>query len=144
MRTLEEEKAIARLYKLLDLQKRVESEFGDNGYNIFIFGSYLTTRYVEGESDIDIAIYAEDFDLYKRIALFLEQYFSDNDIESDIFYIDISMEAPIYCAPLKSKVQFTDYFPQKLVDFHKRCQVKLEENRVRVKGKQIKTSRLPA
>lgn len=134
MRTLNEEKAIARLYDLLDLQRKVESEFGVDNYNVFIFGSYLTTGYVEGESDIDIAIYAEDFDLYKKISLFLENYFNEKGVESDIFYVDISMEAPIYCAPLKSKVQFTDYYPQKLVDFYHRCRLKLEENRAKVAG----------
>ena len=111
----EKTKVIARLYDLLDLQRKVESEFGSDGYNVFIFGSYLTTRYVEGESDIDIAIYSEDFELYKKVSIYLEEYFADKGIESDIFYVDITMEAPIYCAPLKSKVQFTDYYPQKLV-----------------------------
>ena len=35
------------------------------------------------------------------------------------------MEAPVYCAPLNSKVQFTDYFPAKPVAFKERCQQKL-------------------
>lgn len=35
------------------------------GYNIFVFGSYVTTSYVEGQSDI--------------------------------FYIDPTMVAPVYC-----------------------------------------------
>ena len=130
----EREKAIARLYELLDLQKKVESEFGTDGYNVFIFGSYLTTRYVEGKSDIDIAIYSEDFELYKKVSLFLEEYLNQKGVKSDIFYVDITMEAPIYCAPLKSKVQFTDYYPQKLVDFRNGCQSKLEENKAKVAG----------
>lgn len=41
---------------------------------------------------------------------------------SDIFYIDTSVEAPIYCAPLKSQIQFTNYYPQKLIDFEAKCQ----------------------
>lgn len=81
---------------------------------------------MEGQSDIDIAIYTEDFDLYKRISVYLEDYFAEKRIESDIFYIDLTMEAPVYCAPLKSKVQFTDYYPEKLVGFGERCQHKLE------------------
>lgn len=124
MRTISEEKAIARLYDLLDLQKEIEIKFGTTGYNIFVFGSYLTTRYVEGESDIDIAIYSEEFGVYLKISAFLEEYFNDKGIESDIFYIDISMEAPIYCAPLKSQVQFTDYYPEKLTKFYDACQSK--------------------
>lgn len=132
MRSLNEEKTLMRLHGLLELQKKMESVFGSDNYNVFVFGSYLTTKYVEGQSDIDIAIYSRDFDLYKRLASFLEEYFDQIGIVSDIFYIDISMEAPIYCAPLKSKVQLTDYFPQELADFYKKCQVKLEENKARI------------
>lgn len=98
------EKTMARLYELLELQKKVEKQFGIDGYNVFVFGSYVTTRYVEGQSDIDIAIYTEDFDLYKRISMYLEEYFAEKGIESDIFYIDLTMEAPVYCAPLKSEL----------------------------------------
>ena len=134
MRTLDEENAIARLYELLNLQKDVEEKFGSNEYNVFVFGSYLTTSYVEGKTDIDIAIYSEDFNLYKRISLYLETYFRNKGVASDIFYIDVSMQAPIYCAPLRSKVQFTDYYPKKLEEFYQGCQKKLEENRARVVG----------
>ena len=46
--------------------------------------------------------------------MYLEEYFYASGIRSDIFYIDISVEAPVYCAPLNSKVQFTDYYPSEL------------------------------
>ncbi|HBG10752.1 MAG TPA: nucleotidyltransferase domain-containing protein, partial [Clostridium sp.] len=81
------EKAMARLYELLDLQKKMERMFGDKEYNVFVFGSYLTTAYKEGESDIDIAIYTENFNLYKRLSLYLEEYFDEKGIKSDIFFI---------------------------------------------------------
>lgn len=127
-------KAIERLYELLALQKDTANQFGETDYNVFVFGSYLTTKYVEGKSDIDIAIYAEDFALYKRLSLYLEEYFNRKGIASDIFYIDTTMEAPIYCAPLKSKVQFTDYYPEKLVQFERVCGQKLAEAKARVAG----------
>jgi predicted nucleotidyltransferase len=125
------EKAMIRLYELLDLQKEVERTFGDTEYNVFVFGSYLTTAYEEGESDIDIAIYTENFDLYKRLSLYLEEYFDEKGIKSDIFFIDLTVEAAIYCAPLKSRVQFTDYFPKELKAFEVRCRRKLEEAKAR-------------
>lgn len=128
------EKAVARLYDLLELQEDVTRKFGEKEYNVFVFGSYLTTGYDEGRSDIDIAIYSEDFGLYKRLSLYLEEYFRRKGIASDIFFIDTSMEAPVYCAPLKSKVQFTDYYPDRLVRFEKACQQKLEEARARMNG----------
>ncbi|MDO5418175.1 MAG: nucleotidyltransferase domain-containing protein [Lachnospiraceae bacterium] len=127
-------KARERLYGLLTLQQTMVQKFGESNYNVFIFGSYLTTRYVEGESDIDIAIYTEDFELYKCLSVYLEEYFNDKGIDSDIFYIDTMMEAPIYCAPLKSQVQFTDYYPERLVRFRQVCQRKLEETKARVAG----------
>ena len=91
----EKEQAIKRLRGLLKLQKEMEERFGDTEYNVFVFGSYLTTHYQEGKSDIDLAIYTEDFELYKRLSLYLEEYFDVIGVESDIFYIEISMEAPI-------------------------------------------------
>lgn len=130
----EKNKARARLQELLRLQRDVESRFGDAGYNVFIFGSYPTVRYVEGRSDIDIAIYTEDFSLYKRLALYLEDYFDDRHVDTDIFYIDTSVEAPVFCAPLKSALQFTDYFPDKLKEFEERCRVRLNETKVTVSG----------
>lgn len=121
------EKAVERLQGLLNLQQKVEIEFGEKDYNVFVFGSYLTTKFQEGKSDIDIAIYSKDFDLYKRLACYLEDFFDASGIRSDIFFIDISVEAPVYCAPLNSKVQFTDYYPNELHDFSQRCQNKLNE-----------------
>ena len=46
------EKTIARLYELLELQEKVEKRFGIDGYNVFVFGSYVTIHYVEGKSKI--------------------------------------------------------------------------------------------
>ena len=123
------EKAHARLRELLSLQRDMASRFGDTDYNIFVFGSYPTVRYVEGRSDLDIAIYTENFSLYKQLALYLEDYFEDKHVDLDVFYIDTSVEAPIFCAPLKSALQFTDYFPDKLKEFEKRCREKLAQTR---------------
>lgn len=129
-----EEKTLERLKGIVELQKEIEIEFGDDGYNVFIFGSYVTNRYKEGVSDIDIAIYTEDFKLYKRLSLYMEEYFKQKSIASDIFYIDTSVEAPIYCAPLKSKIQFTNYYPKKLVNFREKCQKKLDDTKARMIG----------
>ena len=126
--------AMERLRGLLDLQKKIESRFGSQGYNVFVFGSYITTRYEDGKSDIDIAIYADDFELYLQISTYVEEYFNKKGIESDIFYIDTNMEAPFYCAPLNSQIQFMDYYPQKLVAFKKNCQNRLDEIKERMVG----------
>lgn len=70
------EKTIGRLYEFLELQEKVKKQFGVDGYNIFVFGSHVTIYYVEGQNDIDIAVYTEDFDLYKGISMYLEEYFA--------------------------------------------------------------------
>ena len=49
------DQAMKRLRGLLELQKEIEERFGESDYNIFVFGSYLTTHYQEGKSDIDLA-----------------------------------------------------------------------------------------
>ena len=63
---------------------------------------------------------------------YLEEYFKEKGIPSDIFYVDLNIEAPIYCAPLNSQIQFTDYYPQKLVDFRQKCQRRLDEIKERI------------
>lgn len=130
--TVKKENAVKRLYGLLSLQKELIERFGEENYNVFFFGSYITTAYKEGASDVDIAVYTEDFSLYLQVASYLESHFSLLGIQSDIFYIDTTMPAPIFCAPLKSKVQFTDYYPEKLQLFKEQCQRKLSEVKRRI------------
>ena len=67
---------------------------------------------------------------YKACLLYTS--FAEKGIESDIFYIDLTMEAPVYCAPLRSKIQFTDYYPKKLEEFGERCQHKLDQIKARI------------
>lgn len=115
------ERAMARLYDLLNLQKELFLKYDEQKFNVFIFGSYPTIRYVEGKSDVDIAIYTTDFKLYLQISTDIENYFNKKNIESDIFFIDTSMVSPFYCAPLNAQIRFTDYYPEELVVFEQRC-----------------------
>lgn len=134
------EQARRRLRNLLALQEEMIRRFGDTDYNVFIFGSYPTVRYMDGKSDIDIAIYTKDFSLYKKIALFLDDYFEEQHIDPDIFYIDTTMDAPLFCAPLKSAIQFTDYFPEELHAFEARCRVKLDETKAKMAEEALHTA----
>lgn len=129
---LAKEQLMERLYGLLELQREMLIKFGESRYNIFIFGSYVTTSYREEKSDIDIAVYTEDFDLYKKLAVDLEEFFDGKGIKSDIFYIDLTMAAPFYCAALQAKVQFTDYFPPELKAFYQKCRSRLDETKTRM------------
>lgn len=127
-----ERQARDRLYDLLNLQKEIEQNFGSENYNVFIFGSYITVDYVYGVSDVDVAIFSEDFGLYKKVSLYIEEYFDRKRVRSDIFYIDLDMPAPVYLAPLNSKIQFTDFYPQYLEDFKRTCQEALNEIKMRM------------
>ena len=130
----EQEKTLERLQKLLQLQKFLEKKYGAEQYNVFVFGSYITTSYVEGHSDIDIAVYSTDFSLYKKISMDIEEFFYKYHVPVDLFYIDISMIAPFYCAALESKVRFTDYYPIELEQFAKQCRKKLFDIKERMAG----------
>ena len=85
-----------RLKNLLELQKSLEEKFGSDNYNVSVFGSYITTAYVEGESDIDLAIYSLDFELYKHISMYIEDYFNEKNVPSDIFFIDTCIPAAFF------------------------------------------------
>ena len=118
-------KALERIHRLIRLQTELEEEYGDSDYNVFVFGSYPTTAYVEGESDIDLAVCTSDFDLYKNLAVKIEDFFTESGEQIDLFYIDTSFPAPIYIAPLTAKIKFTDYYPAELRDFEKECEQSL-------------------
>ncbi len=127
MKEKEKAEALKRIEDLLNLQSKLFSEFGEDKYNVFIFGSYPTTGYNEQTSDVDVAVYTQDFELYKRIAAEIELYFWEKGVESDIFYIDLTIPAPFFVAPLKAQIQFTDYYPQELIDFKHVCEEQLRQ-----------------
>ena len=53
---------------------------------------------------LDLQKETEDFEFYKKMAVYLEKYYAKKGIRSDIFYIDITMEEPIYGVPFNIKV----------------------------------------
>ncbi len=127
-------KAVERIRDLIPLQKELFARFGEQNYNVFVFGSYPTIRYIEGKSDVDIAVYTADITLYANIAVVIEDYFFQRNISVDIFFIDTSITAPIYVAPLKAEIQFTEYYPSELVEFERRCAEELSQIKMRMAG----------
>lgn len=109
--------AIERIKDLIPLQKKLSFAFPEDVYNVFVFGSYPTVRYEKGISDVDIAVYADDIDIYMRISVIIEEFFEEKGIPLDLFFIDVRNPAPIYLAPLHSQIQFTDYYPEELIRF---------------------------
>ncbi len=115
-----------RIRNLIVLQKQLSSLFSEKEYNVFVFGSYPTVRYVEGESDVDMAVYADSIDLYKKISVVIEDFFCGKGIELDLFFIDINTPAPVFLAPLHAQIQFTDYYPKELEAFEAECEEELD------------------
>ena len=114
-----------RIKDLIVLQRELSSLFSEDKYNVFVFGSYPTVRFEYGKSDIDIAVYADSLELYKGIAVKIEEFFEDREIKVDLFFIDISIPAPVFLAPLRAQIQFTDYYPEKLCEFEEKCKKEL-------------------
>ena len=127
MEDRKKEAALKRIEDLLILQGEISAKYGEDGYNVFVFGSYPTTGYKENESDADIAVYTSDFELYKKIAGIIEIYFWEKGVKTDIFYIDLTVPAPFFVAPLRAQIQFTDYYPKELEDFKNVCEEKLKQ-----------------
>lgn len=116
-----------RLNIIQKLQEELIIKFGQEDYNIFLFGSFLTERFETGNSDVDFAVYTKNTSKYIEIADCVLDFFKVYKIEVDIFYIDINYPAPVYCAPLSSKIQFTNYYPKKLKKFYEQCKEQYED-----------------
>ncbi|MBO6310738.1 MAG: nucleotidyltransferase domain-containing protein [Oribacterium sp.] len=119
--------AIERIKDLIPLQKKLSFALPEDVYNVFVFGSYPTVRYEKGISDVDIAVYADDIDIYMRISVIIEEFFEEKGIPLDLFFIDVRNPAPIYLAPLHSQIQFTDYYPEELIRFEQECETMLSQ-----------------
>ena len=123
-----------RVRDLIDLQKQLLKLYGDENYNVFIFGSYPTTDYDYEKSDADVAVYTPDIDLYKKMSLQIELFFQERHVTLDLFYIDISTPAPVYLSPLHAQIRFTDYYPEELTEFEKKCAEKLQNIKEKMAG----------
>ncbi len=122
------EAAKRRIKDLIVLQKELCSHFPENEFNVFVFGSYPTVRFKD-DSDVDIAIYTKRFDMYKEISVIVEEFFYDKGIPVDLFFIDTNIPAPVYLAPLRAQIQFTDYYPEELHTFEVQCEEELQKNK---------------
>lgn len=129
-----ENAARERIKKLLDLQKVLFDAYGEDNYNVFVFGSYPTVRFDSAKSDADIAVYTPDFELYKKISVTIDDFFFKNSISVDLFYIDTTIPAPIYLAPLHAQIQMTDYYPEELSEFEKKCSFALMQIKEEMAG----------
>ena len=103
---------------LADFQQALLDRFGENNYNVFVFGSILRDDYKPGVSDVDVAIYSENLVLRIEVEEFCQDYFKKDDMKSSIIHIDTEERyAFVAISPLRLNVCVTDYYPQELKDY---------------------------
>lgn len=101
-----------------DLQKYLISQFGDTNYNVFIYGSFFTDKFIPGKSDIDIAFYSKEVGLAMEIESAIGDFFKDKNIEVDTLFINTNyVDMYVYVYPLVHGIELTEYYPQELRDF---------------------------
>lgn len=100
---------------LSKLQDDVTERFGMDGYNVFIFGSFITDEYKPETSDIDLAVYADDYRMARKVMDFLDDYLVERDILHSLILIDVNQKyAFVSIDPLRINISCTEYFPEEL------------------------------
>lgn len=103
-------------------------------YNVFVFGSFLTTEFVPGKSDLDLALYTKGS--FIELESIVQEFLSTVSIDSDVIWIKPEFNCNyIDIAPLVG-YRLTDYYPDELGDHLLRLIFTLQrdlENRSRYK-----------
>lgn len=111
----------SRQLLLLELQSKLINKYGEDDYNVFVFGSFLTSSYQDGKSDIDLAVYTDSLEKYINISVDIEEFLNMKKLPFDLFYIDVRHPSPVYYAALSSEIWLTDYYPSLLSSFKEQC-----------------------
>lgn len=106
---------------LVKTQELLHKEFGKDNYNVFLFGSFITNRYDPERSDIDMAVYSNNFIFTRQIMNWLEDYLCEVDVPHSLIIIDESQKyAFVALDPLTLNIGMTDYFPMELRSYKMR------------------------
>ena len=102
------------------MQNYLVSKFGSDHYNVFIFGSILRDNYKPGKSDIDVAVYADNYTLELDVCIALEDFFRETEMDNSILQISTSQKnAFVILSPLSLNVSVTDFYPEELVYYRR-------------------------
>lgn len=104
---------------LIELQNELANTYNPEKFNVFIFGSYITTSFDE-ESDIDLAIYtAGDNDLFWKLKDTVESFFAAVDLPVHTLHLEphnflryVDLEA------LKANCYLTNFYPMELKTYY--------------------------
>lgn len=99
---------------LIKFQKNLMQQFQKEDYNVFVFGSFIRSDFVAGESDIDMIVYCEDKRRQESIADFCRDFFDQTGIKSDILEYFYSESAYIFANGILNAFPMTEYYPDSL------------------------------
>ena len=123
-----------RLALVLKMRDELNKRFDATMYNVFCFGSFLTSDFVVGKSDIDLGIYCIDakqqLDIQQAIEDFLRK--EQPDLSYHIVPVVCQDRRWVNHAILVEGVQFTDYFPSELQRYLWRLRRELREHQARL------------
>ena len=102
------------------MQNYLVSKFGSDHYNVFFFGSILRDDYKPGKSDIDVAVYADNYALELDVCIALETFFKETEMDNSILQISTTQKnAFVILSPLSLNVSVTDFYPEELVNYRR-------------------------
>lgn len=98
---------------LMELQGSLAEIFPEEDYNVVIFGSFITNDF-KPDSDVDAVVYCQNTERQYVIARYVECFFEDIGISSDILQYHYDSSAVIYYRAFMSGIKLTDYYPREL------------------------------
>lgn len=99
---------------LLKFCEKLQSQFTEENYNIFVFGSYVRNDFRPGDSDIDLVVYCPDDEKREKLAQFARDYFQNYGLDSDVLPYYFSPNATIFYPAILNGIKLTDYYPLQL------------------------------
>lgn len=108
------------------LQVTLREKHGEDDYNVFCFGSFLTKGFRAGKSDIDLAVYCEDKMKLIDIQCTIEDTLSKlaPELSLHLMAVELLPYRFVNLDILIEGVQFTDYFPEYITTYL--CRLKRE------------------
>ncbi len=101
---------------LADFQMKLLHQFGENDYNVFVFGSYIREDFTPGESDIDLIVYCNKIIKRMDIVDYCRDYFYQQGLPCDVLEYYYYEYEYVYAIGILNSVPLTDYFPKQLKD----------------------------
>lgn len=100
-----------------EISNFLHSKFDLSDTQIFIFGSFLTDKFIHGESDINIGIYSEDSSKVLDIHYELEMLLYEKRIKHTLVDMELHELMTINIPIMLWSKTLTDYTPDKMINY---------------------------